>query len=262
MIHKKNEGVSIARKTGIENSKGLYILFLDSDDKYNQTLLEKLFYKIQEQQPDLLIFGFKRIKETDGCVIKEVIPSNTLSVKQLLTDQMELTFLLWNKCYKKKLFSEIDINQINGITFSEDSWLSFNLIFLSKKIIFLPFCGYNYLCRKTSVTQTMSYKNRIDYIKAISLLDNLYTEKKEEPEVLQKIKSKAKFAQINPDYDYSIKDFIIGCKIYNKNFLDVNKSTLKFAQTKLMKLYLVLIEYRLYIPAFILYKLRKRRIQK
>lgn len=32
VIHKKNEGVSVARNTGMENADGKYIMFVDPDD--------------------------------------------------------------------------------------------------------------------------------------------------------------------------------------------------------------------------------------
>lgn len=41
VLHKKNEGVSSARNFGVKNSRSKYILFLDADDIFENTFLEK-----------------------------------------------------------------------------------------------------------------------------------------------------------------------------------------------------------------------------
>lgn len=44
VIHKKNEGVSMARNTGIEAATGKYICFIDSDDFIKENYLETLLH--------------------------------------------------------------------------------------------------------------------------------------------------------------------------------------------------------------------------
>lgn len=56
LIHQNNEGVSIARNNGVTESKGEYICFLDADDWWSPSFLERIDWLIREY-PDAGIYG-------------------------------------------------------------------------------------------------------------------------------------------------------------------------------------------------------------
>ena len=59
VIHKpENEGLSMARNTGISHAAGDYILFLDADDGVEKTLLERLYHALDEQPADMVVVGY------------------------------------------------------------------------------------------------------------------------------------------------------------------------------------------------------------
>lgn len=57
VIHKENGGVSSARNTGIKESKGEYLIFLDPDDWWEPDLVEKTYEAVSKNNCDLLFFG-------------------------------------------------------------------------------------------------------------------------------------------------------------------------------------------------------------
>ncbi len=72
VIHKQNEGLGMARNTGINNSQGDYILFVDSDDYIDTRLIEEAVTEAKNNNAEIVCYGFKKILK--GKVIGEFIP--------------------------------------------------------------------------------------------------------------------------------------------------------------------------------------------
>ncbi len=66
VIHKENGGLSKARNFGIENSKGEYIYFLDSDDYIIPEAFEKLIFIIQKEKSDFVFFDSYSFADPEG----------------------------------------------------------------------------------------------------------------------------------------------------------------------------------------------------
>ena len=74
VFHKKNEGVSIARNVGLENVRGEWIVFVDSDDWVEVNWLEVVNQKINLINADLYTFGIRRL--SDKTIYYEYLPPN------------------------------------------------------------------------------------------------------------------------------------------------------------------------------------------
>ena len=61
---KENEGVALARSTGLSQSVGDFVLYLDGDDQLVPEALEILSKKIKSTNPDIVIYP--KIKECNG----------------------------------------------------------------------------------------------------------------------------------------------------------------------------------------------------
>lgn len=63
VISQQNQGVSAARNAGLDQAKGVYIAFIDSDDYYELTFLEKLHGRVTQTNCDLAYCGTLHEKE-------------------------------------------------------------------------------------------------------------------------------------------------------------------------------------------------------
>lgn len=60
LIQQKNKGVSAARNTGLEQSEGEFVIFIDSDDYVDPTFIEKLLKRQYKTGADFVYCGFNR----------------------------------------------------------------------------------------------------------------------------------------------------------------------------------------------------------
>lgn len=78
VIYQENGGISSARNTGIANSRGEYISFVDQDDWVREDFVEKLMSTAYDEQADIVKSGFcdiypNRVKnrECDSCIVRD-----------------------------------------------------------------------------------------------------------------------------------------------------------------------------------------------
>lgn len=73
-IHQKNEGLSAARNTGIENAKGEWVLFVDGDDVVSPYLCEMALFNCQITHSDLCFLIFvNSMVQRDFPLIKKIL---------------------------------------------------------------------------------------------------------------------------------------------------------------------------------------------
>jgi glycosyltransferase involved in cell wall biosynthesis len=101
VIHKINEGVSIARNLGIKESTCEYIIFVDSDDYVSLNMCERLLKKIQGTNYDMVVGGYQR-NFTFNNHIKKVqkVSPNISSI-----NSREEFKLHWGNLFSKSLFN-------------------------------------------------------------------------------------------------------------------------------------------------------------
>jgi len=127
VIHKSNEGVSIARNLGLDMCKGEYVVFVDADDWATEDYWNVLNKECGSA--DIVFFGMRKIHETGFTVtyqsdnfysdIREEIENEC----QRLIDNdtfCSLYGFTWIKVFRNELIQKNNVRFISGQTHYED----------------------------------------------------------------------------------------------------------------------------------------------
>ncbi|MCL2261253.1 MAG: glycosyltransferase [Fibromonadales bacterium] len=176
-IHKENGGLLLARKTGLENSRGEYIANLDSDDTYEQNFLEKMLKKITETNVDFVWSKISGVNDNSYNWSENKV-ENALSIYDL----EGIRAFLWNKLIKRNIYEKVKfINK--HIVWGEDPIQTIQIIYHSNNAAFVSETFYNYRIDSTvSTSKTTNLineeKSKIHKIMSpiawIKILENLF----------------------------------------------------------------------------------------
>lgn len=153
VIHKENGDVSAARNTGLTESKGKYISFVDSDDVVSPLFLEELYDLLQKKDADISACAFERSINTIFSEKRAETKDWLFSSEEMLVNWhgkfKAYETVLWNKLYKAELFN--DLRFADGRR-NEDVLLSHRIVEKAKNVAITNKILYLYRVRPNSIT--------------------------------------------------------------------------------------------------------------
>ena len=181
VIHKTNGGLSDARNVGIDNAKGDYICFIDSDDFVRETYVEGLLCVILEYNADIAVCLFEKGNgDRFNDVTEEnhqniIVLNNIEALNKLYDDILNVNMVIaCNKLYSKNLFNKIKfpVGKIH-----EDEFTTPKLLFEAKKIVIINKKDYYYFQSPNSIMRSEFKINRLDALEAFEERINLFNQK-------------------------------------------------------------------------------------
>ena len=158
VIHQQNEGVSVARNTGIELAEGDYITFVDSDDWLDAEMYEKMCDITRlEKTNEVVMCDFKTVKGN----LKEEVTSELRPgyfSKQQIINEIYPTLVVtedfgripivsvWSCLFKRSLLVDNRLNFDAVLKYSEDYLFMANVMIKAHSYYYLKgHYYYNYL---------------------------------------------------------------------------------------------------------------------
>ncbi|MEZ3551784.1 MAG: glycosyltransferase [Muribaculaceae bacterium] len=155
VIHTPNQGALNARLTGVRNSKGVWITFVDADDTLTPEAVEHLVDCIADNRD--IIVGTMNIN--NRTIFKHQV-SGELSSIQYLTALLQYHTSIgpFAKLYRKSLFDNLSLKLKKKVTINEDLLMLMHLSILSRRIFvsndnicYNYFAGYGISMTKMSI---------------------------------------------------------------------------------------------------------------
>ncbi len=172
VIHKKNGGLTSARKAGAQECKGDYVVIVDGDDWINENYLEKFKEIICVHIPDVAICGYY-MGEENNLSARSPYSSNGCygfydkdrMDKEYLPYLFKALPMVWGKAYKRELYLKYQLQIDDNITMGEDMAISYPCIAYAESLYILDEPLYYY--RQNPESMTRSRKKYLSWEKIL-----------------------------------------------------------------------------------------------
>ncbi|WP_123827744.1 glycosyltransferase family 2 protein [Paucilactobacillus oligofermentans] len=167
IITQKNQGLSVARNSGLKVAKGDWMYFVDSDDFLDSGFIEYIYSSIREIPNDIKLLSLPVAEINRGTkkILQNPIISTTITTEEFakLLIQGKRQFGVWSFVFKKEFLDEIDLLFLPG-KICEDQYFVPIALTNTSFIYCLSSNGnffYNYSFNPKSITRSKRTNDKI-----------------------------------------------------------------------------------------------------
>lgn len=270
VINQENKGVSIARNRGIEESKGIFLTFVDGDDWIESDYIKIMVDKIINTNADMIFCGFNKIYKNNIEKINLMSQESTMTNREFLKSILRVQNgcgNIWAKLIRKDIVKDIRFE--SNLIVAEDALFNLKLCKNIRKIIYIPLNLYNYQINSSSVVRKFENDYYNKYLEAMNFISKyLNNNYKNDLEIQKSISTFIVYHIIliavnyccHPDnQENSIKSLkkICNIELFKEALKNSNYECLSFTR----KVTLFTLKHKLYILTAIICKIRQMQIK-
>ncbi len=192
VIHKNNGGLGDARNVGAEAATGKYVLFVDSDDRIQEELIQKTVQNAEEKDADVVIFDYAGVRpgETEGELFSFSLPSGQVISAETVPGLLICSCSAVNKLYRRSFWEKYHFQFPKG-RYYEDLGTIPKVMALAGRVVYRKEVLYYYTMRDGSIMHSSdfvrNYRDRtwaLDHVILFYRKQGLYERYKKELEYL------------------------------------------------------------------------------
>ena len=174
--HTKNEGICASRNDCLDNAKGDYFLFVDSDDYIDQDMVELLVKAAVENNADISGCGY--IEEYDDHSI-EIQQKYTNDYNEMLKAITVLTLkgVMWKLLIRRSVVEDNHIRFMPEKNMVDDYLFCCQVFFYSHRFAGVDKCMYHYIQYNPNNYSHITFYNINHQVEAIKEAEKFYREK-------------------------------------------------------------------------------------
>lgn len=173
VIDRANGGLSAARNTGLAAATGDYVVFVDSDDWVESSMLSRLAEETRDE--DMLCYACRK---SDSGTTDTLLPERTDGwsyYNRHALEHREVAFVcVWQRCYRRQFLIDNSLYFREGIL-HEDNEFTPRACLYAKSINVIPNVLYNYRVRPGSIMTTRGLRSKESLITIGNKLSELFS---------------------------------------------------------------------------------------
>lgn len=234
-FRQENKGPAAARNTGVKNSSGDFIYFLDADDFITEEAIAIMIDTYNSTKSDLIMTNFGKLID-DNKIVNQPVSFNKENIpfegKRKILDHAEMNDYIrhffkypsnhlvsycWARLYKRSIIDKFNISAHEDMKLFED--FVFNLEYMKHidSVVFINTHAYIYVMHSNHVSASMDIFNGESLLHDMNIFKGQVTAFFKNitatPNTVSKVSKEVGHALVH----YVIIFFVRSCRLLNKN---------------------------------------------
>lgn len=142
VFHTPNSGVTAARRKGVEEAQGKYIMFVDSDDQLPPHAMRTLYDAIEKTKADEVIGTFKTQEGVSSPVVHQGFTPVEPLIKAIIMSKNRFP-VIWGIIFRCEMLKNV-LDTPRDIIEGEDKLMQIKVLMKQPKVFFIPQQVYCY----------------------------------------------------------------------------------------------------------------------